>query len=192
MSDSRNERLAADYREMLKIQNRPYLSWIVTKGEPPYAEEYLLTVRLRTYALGAASGRYVVGTIHRCTVRVTLWDSYPGVAPNIKMLSVPPVFHPSWYSKGTYCPSEQWRKDNSLKEHILRMIATLCWEPSLMDTSAPANYKALDWYLKNRDRVDWFPCDDVVLSENSEEEAAALEKASSGFSAVIDSWPVRR
>ena len=50
MPQNRNERLAADFADMLTIQDRPYLSWIATKGELPYAQEYLLTIKLRTYA----------------------------------------------------------------------------------------------------------------------------------------------
>lgn len=157
MSDNRNERLARDYREMLKIQNRPYLSWVATKGEVPYVEEYLLTVNIRTYALSVKSGMYTVGAIHHCTIKVTLWDSYPHIAPNIRMLSVPSVFHPDWYSKGTYCSSLPWNCDDSLKEYVMRMIKTLLYEPSIIQTKSPANYKALDWYQKNQDNADWFP-----------------------------------
>ena len=190
MPKKRNDRLASDYREMLKIQNRPYLSWIATKGELPYAEEYLLTVTLRTYALSVVSGRYTVGVIRRCTVRVTLWDSYPDVAPNIKMVSVPPVFHPNWYSKGTYCPSERWRPECSLKDHILRMLGTIRYDPSLIQTDAPANYKALSWYRKQRDSAALFPSDPTALTENSAEETAAIERAAASFDEIIDSWPI--
>ena len=49
MPNNRRDRLAQDFREMLKLQARPYLSWIATKGELPYAQEYLLTIKLRTY-----------------------------------------------------------------------------------------------------------------------------------------------
>lgn len=191
MAENRNERLARDFREMLKIQNRPYLSWIATKGEPPYAEEYLLTVRLRTYVLSLLSGKYTVGTIHQYTVKVTLWDSYPHMAPNIRMLSIPPAFHPSWYSKGTYSPSVPWRPDSSLKDYVKRMLGTLVYDPSLIDAAAPANYKALDWYLKHRDNASLFPSDLTELTENTPEETAALEKAAISFDEIIDSWPVR-
>ena len=191
MPDRRNKRLAADFHEMLKIQDRPYLSWIVTKGELPCAEEYLLNVRLRTYVLSAQAGRYIVGAIHGCTVRVTLRDSYPQVAPTITMLSIPPVFHPDWYSKGTYCSSVPWRPDDSLKDYVMRMLQTLCYTPDVMNTTAPANYKALDWYLKNRDNAPLFPSDPIELNENSADECAALERASLSCGEVIDSWSVR-
>ena len=191
MPAKREERLAQDYHEMLKIQDRPYLSWVATKGELPCAEEYLLTVRLRTYALLMKEGRYIVGAVRRCTVRVTLWDSYPAVAPNSKMLSIPPVFHPNWYSKGTYCPSAPWRPEDSLKDYIKQMIQTLLYEPSLIETAAPANYKALDWYLKNRDNAALFPSDRIELSENDPQELAALEKAAASFEETVDSWAVR-
>lgn len=190
MSENRNERLAFDYGEMLKLQNRPYLSWIVTKGDIPYAEEYLLTVRLRTYALSAKENRYIVSAMRGCTVRVTLWDSYPLIAPNIRMLNIPPVFHPNWYAKGTYCPSQPWRPDTSLKEYVGRLIATLTWEPSLIESEAPANYKALDWYRKNRDNSAWFPSDRTELTENTPEEIAMLKDATESADELIDSWGI--
>ena len=184
---NRNERLAADYRGMLKIQDRPYVSWIAVKGEPPFVEEYLLTVRLKSYALGVQNDSYVVGTIPRCTVKVTLWDSYPNVAPYIRMLSIPPVFHPAWYSKGTYCPPEPWHRETPLAELVMQMLRTIRYEPEVMDFSAPANYKALDWYLKNRGSG-LFPSDMTRIDENTDEQAAALEKAAGSFGEIIDSW----
>ena len=192
MTENRNERLASDYREMMKIQDRPYCSWIATKGKPPYAEEYLLTVKLRSYALSATDDKYIVSEMDRCTVRVTLWDSYPHVAPNIKMLSIPPVFHPNWYSKGTYCPVEPWSPESSLKDYIKQLIGTIKYDPSLIETEAPANYKALDWYMKNRDNSSLFPSDDTELTENTAEEIAAIENAMTAEDRIIDSWNKRR
>lgn len=192
MQEHRDDRLAADYHDMLKLQNRPYLSWIATKGELPFAQEYLLTVRVRTYALCTAADRYTVGVIDRCTVRVTLWDSYPHVAPSVRMLSQPPVFHPAWYSKGTYCSPEPWRPETSLKDYILRMIGALRYDPALTDISAPANYKALSWYQEHRDDASLFPSDSVELTENSPEAVAALAaRTAVPFDEIIDSWPIR-
>ena len=191
MKDRLRDRLARDFYEMLKIQDRPYLSWIAVKGEPPYTQEYLLTIRLRSYALSAARGRYTVGGIHGCTVKVTLWDSYPNIAPNIRMLSIPPVFHPNWYSKGTYCPPEPWSPESSLKDYVIRMLGTIKYDASLIESNAPANYKALEWYEKNRGNGAWFPSDDTELTENSEEETAAAERAALSPGEVIDSWGVR-
>ena len=190
MNVNRNERLALDYREMLKIQDRPYLSWIPIKGEPPYVEEYLLTVRVRTYALRAQGGRYTVGAVDRRVIKVTLRDSYPNVAPYIKMLDIPPAFHPLWYSKGSYCPCEPWRSDEPLREYVKRMISELMYEPDMTDISAPANYKALDWYMRRRGDSSLFPSDKTELSENSAEETAASEKAAAGFEDIIDSWGI--
>ena len=191
VNDKRNKRLAADYREMLKIQDRPYLSWIVTKGEPPYAEEYLLSIRLRTYALCVIGDRYAVGVMDHCTVKVTLWDSYPTIAPNIRMLNIPPVFAPSWYSKGTYSPSAPWQTDGSLKDYVLQMLKGMIYDPSAIDPAAPANYKALDWYNRNRDNAALFPSDRTELDENRPEDVAAIERAAV-FDEIIDSWPIQR
>lgn len=187
----RNERLKADYREMLKIQNRPYLKWIAVKGELPYAEEYLLTAYIRTYALTSDGERYIVGAIDRCTIKVALWDSYPHVAPYSKMVSLPPVFHPDWYSKGVYCSSQPWHEERSLKDYVLRMIGTLTYDPALMATAAPANYKALSWYRKNGENEALFPSDPIALTENTPDEAAALEKAAV-FREEVDSWKIIR
>lgn len=186
------ERLAFDYHEMLKLQNRPYLSWIVTKGEPPYAEEYLMTINLRTYVLSSTPERYLVGTVQQCVVKMTLWDSYPKIAPNTRMLNIPPVFHPDWYSKGTYCPCEPWHETDSLKDYVKRMIGSLTYDPSLIEADHPANYKALEWYKKHRDQDGLFPCDKIELTENTVSETAALEKAASDFGEIVDSWEIRR
>ena len=191
MKADRQERLAKDYRDMLRIQDRPYLSWIATSGELPYAEEYLLSVSLRSYVLSVSSDRYVVSSADRFTVKVTLWDSYPRVAPNIRMLSIPPVFVPAWYSKGTYCPPEPWRSDISLKEYIKQMLRTLQYAPEAVDSKAPANYKALSWYQKHKEDSSLFPSDTSELSENTDEQAAALERAALIPAREIDSWPIR-
>jgi|GEM_PF-1740747 ubiquitin-protein ligase len=187
----RNERLRADFYDMLSIRNRPYLSWTATKGDLPCAEEYLLDIRLRSYALSADHGRYTVGVTHGCTVKVTLWDSYPETAPYIKMLSLPPVFHPCWYSKGVYCPPRKWRADCSLKDYILEMLRTLRYDPELIESDAPANYKALDWYLKHRDDTALFPSDTTELSENSPQTAEAFGKSALCFDEIVDSWGIK-
>ena len=188
MANIRNERLEADLREMLKIQDRPYISWTAAKGELPYVEEYLLRVKLRTYALSIKHGVHTVGVLRECTVGISLWDSYPYTAPYIRMLSLPPVFHPNWYSRGVYCPSEPWDPDCSLKDHVLRMLRTLQYEPSVIQADAPANCKALDWYMKNRDRTELFPSDKTQLSENTPEGTAAAEKAALTFEDIVDTW----
>ena len=191
MSADRNNRLASDYREMLSIQDQPYLSWIVTKGEPPYAEEYLLNINVRTYAFRMHSGECRVGAIHGCTVKMELWPSYPKTAPYIRMLDIPPAFHPNWYSKGTYCPPTSWSEESSLKDFVKQMIATLQYNPQLIETDSPANFKALDWYLKNKEDPSLFPSDTTKLSENSAEKAAEIEKAAATLEEVVDSWSVR-
>ncbi len=188
MPNPREERLAADYRDMLKIQNRPYCTWIVTKGEPPYAEEYLLEIRLRSYILSATRDRYIVKAADRWMIKVELWDSYPNVAPNIRMLSIPPVFHPDWYSKGTYCSPEQWSPESSLKDYVKRMIGAVRYDPALINSEYPANYKALEWFMKNRDNDSLFPSDTAELTENTPEEIEAIEKAILRDDDIIDSW----
>ena len=58
-----------------------------------------------------------------------------------------------------------------------------------METNAPANYKALDWYLRNCGKEGWFPSDRIELSENSIEQTAAIRDRDV-FGEVIDSWPI--
>lgn len=188
MQGSRDERLARDFREMLKIQDRPYLSWVAVKGAPPYAEEYLLTVKLRYYALCEDRENYIVKAVSDCIIKVTLWDSYPAVAPNIRMLNYPAVFHPDWYSKGTYCPSQPWDPDCSLKEFILGMLSSLICAPGLAVSDTPANYKAADWYQNNRENSSLFPADHTALDENDPAQTAAAEKAALSFGETADSW----
>ena len=183
MVESRNERLAREYREMLKIQDRPYLNWIPIKGEIPYVEEYLLNVRLRSYVLTAEDGRYLVGVQNRWTIKVSLRGSYPHVAPYIRMLNIPPVFHPFWYSKGTYCAPDQWRSETPLKDHILKMLASLKYDPDAIMTDTPANYKALEWAKKNQDQPGLFPSDGTILNENNTDEIKE-----SSLLEIIDSW----
>ena len=190
MTHTRNERLERDYREMLKIQDRPYLSWIATKGELPYAEEYLLTIKVRSYVFRAERGVCTVGVVRRCTVRLTLWDSYPHTAPYVKMLDLPPVFHPNWFSKGTYCAPTPWNPEDSLADYVKRLIRTLQYDPALIETDAPANFKALEWYLKNRENGELFPSDTTQLTENDSEEIAAAEKAAGFPEEIVDQWSV--
>lgn len=190
MCSDRNTRLASDYRGMLAIQDRPYLSWIVTKGDLPCAEEYLLNIRLRTYAFRMRDGVCTVGAIRRCTVRVTLYPSYPYVAPCVRMLDIPPVFHPDWFSKGSYCPPAPWTPDTSLKDFILTMLDSLRYEPELIGDSSPANFKALDWYQANRGRAELFPSDPTPLSENDPDRIAVLKQSAEVFSEIADRWSV--
>lgn len=185
---NRDERLAQDFREMLKIQNRPYLDWITIGGDPPYAEEYLLRIRLRTYVFRSKQGKCTVGAINECTVKVTLRGSYPDTAPYVTMLDIPPVFHPCWYSKGTYSPTKPWDPSTSLKDFILTMLRTLKYDPALITGELPANYKALDWFMKNRDSSSLFPSDTVTLTENTAEETAALLSQFEAFSEIVDTW----
>lgn len=188
MAENRNERLEKDFGEMLKLKNRPYLDWMVIKGEPPCAEEYLLRIKLRTYVFRAKNGKCTVGAVSHSTIKVTLRDSYPDTAPYVTMLDIPPIFHPDWYSKGTYCPIDAWTPDTSLKDFILRMLRTLQYDPSLIKEELPANYKALEWFIKNRDTSSLFPSDTTVLTENSEEETAAMQSASAPFDEIVDTW----
>ena len=47
MSDTRNKRLANDYRELMSMEG-PYLSVKPISGRAPYYDEYKLTIRIRS------------------------------------------------------------------------------------------------------------------------------------------------
>ena len=104
------------------------------------------------------------------------------------MLNMPPVFHPNWYSKGTYCPSERWQEDDSLKDYVKRMLGTLTYDPTLVETRSPANFKAAAWFKKMRNHDELFPSDPVALTENAPDEITEKET----LGAIIDSWESKR
>ena len=82
-----------------------------------------------------------------------------------------------------------WTPDTELKDYVKQMLGTLRYDPALIPSAAPANYKALDWYRKNRDNPALFPCDPTELSENSAQDAA--DKQRDPFDEIVDRWSVR-
>lgn len=152
------ERIKNDYEAMRSIQNTPYVSWKVVRGEPPYVEEYELTIHVKTYS----APNKIMDT---CRVRISLGPEYPGVVPHAKMVSTPLVFHPHWFVGGDYCPGH-YVGSETLVQFIKRMIMTLQNDPSLVDPTSPANSKALEWFLKNKNNRRLFPSDTTKLTEN--------------------------
>ena len=59
------------------------------------------------------------------------------------------------------------------------------------ESDAPANNKALDWYLKHRDDTALFPSDTTELSENSPQTAEAFGKSALCFDEIVDSWGIK-
>lgn len=154
---TRRLRLKSDYEEMKKIQNQSYVSWVVSKGVAPYVEEYLLTIKVRTYY---APGK----TMNTCKVQITLPTDYPYSAPSAKMISEPLVYHPHWFLSGSYCPGS-WGVSESLLRFTEKMIETLQNNPDRINPSSPANKEAMAWYLKNKNNKSLFPSDTTKLTE---------------------------
>lgn len=153
----RKIRLKSEYEEMKMIQNTPYLSWEAVKGEPPYIEEYLLDVHLRTYCAPEK-------TIEGFKVKITLPKDYPYSPPVLKQVSEPLIFNPEWflsgvYSIGCHCPS------NPLVRVIEMMLYTTQYSEEYIDINSPCNMEALKWYLNNKDNKDLFPSDSFFRKE---------------------------
>src|SRR4051812_21225455 len=116
----RRERLLHDQDEMRRIQST--MIRITSFGSPP--ERYILTLRVRTIIGPRPDYR----AEHR--VRVTLPAGYPAKPPEIVMLSQPQPFHPNWWPQGLFCYGS-WTMEESLGDHILRMIRTLQFDPEI-------------------------------------------------------------
>ena len=134
-------RIKTDYEEMLTIPANPVLSWKATKGIAPYIEEYLLTIKVRTYS---APGKIM----NECKVRVSIPENYPTVAP-VAYMEGTKVFHPNWFTSGKYCGGLN-HPTESLKSYIMRMIQTLQYDPAITNPRSPANPEANSWFLKNK------------------------------------------
>lgn len=149
-------RIASDYKEMCRIATSPIISWVATKGKAPYVEEYVLTIKVRTY-----SGPDKV--MNQCKVRVTLPPDYPQRAPLTRMEGVL-VFHPNWFINGTYCCGS-YPLSESLGNYVLRMIRSLQYDPQVTNPNPrdAANPDAIKWYLNNKHNKKMFPSDKQSL-----------------------------
>lgn len=147
-------RIATDYKEMCRIATSPMVSWVATKGKAPYVEEYVLTIKVRTY-----SGPDKV--MNQCKVRITLPPNYPQNAPETRMEGVL-VFHPNWYKSGKYCCGK-YASSESLGNYVLRMIQSLQYDPQITNPNSAANPDAKTWYLNNKHNKKMFPSDKQPL-----------------------------
>ncbi len=157
-SELRNMRLEAAYKDIQKFKGQKYIEWEAAKGTAPHVEEYLMTIRVRTYC---GKGK----TMDSCKVRVSFPDNYPQQPPNVKMVSSPLVYHPHWFKEGDYCPGSWWIGE-TFENYIKRMIMTLQNDPSMVNEKglSAANREAMDWYWANRNNRDLFPSDHQELS----------------------------
>ena len=148
-----NLRLEVAYRDIQKFTGQKYIEWLATKGTEPYYEEYLLTIKVRTYYDKEK-------TMDSCQVRVTFPSNFPQQPPDVNMVSRPLVFHPHWWPKGVYCPGTWWVGE-TFENYIKRMIMTLQNDPSMVNEKgvSAANSTAMEWYWANRDNKQLFPSD---------------------------------
>ena len=157
--EKRAIRLKNDYQEMKNIRGR-VIEWKVVKGNPPYVEEYEITVNVRSIIGEEPKHR------DQHVLRITLPPSYPlKSAPKIKMVSKPYVYHPNWYPDGAWCYGK-WAYTEGLGHHIVRMIKTLQYDPEITHVKSSANPLAKEWYIKEKKKHEkWFPCDTRTLPD---------------------------
>jgi ubiquitin-protein ligase len=153
----RRIRLSNDYQTMVNI-SRDWLKWTVLSGNPPFVEAYELDVKLKTIT----SQRPEYATKHK--IKVELPPGYPASsAPNIVYLGPNRPYHPNWFTSGKWCWGE-WHYNESLGQHVVRMLQTLQYDPMITNPKSPANKEASDWYLANSSRS-IFPCDTTPMPD---------------------------
>lgn len=167
----RKIRLANDYKQMCNIQGN-VISWTAVSGEPPYVEEYLLTVHVRTIINKTPQYR------DTSEIRVTLPPEYPIRPPKIVMVSSPPPFHPNWWPQKNWCYGT-WSPAEALGDHVVRMVKTLQFDMDITNENSPANHDANTWYISKK-RSGLFPCDRTKLPDPS-----TPKQASTGSGFVI-------
>ena len=155
-AELRKTRLAAAYKDMQSFTGQRYIEWKAIKGTAPYIEEYLLTIKVRTYYDKDK-------TMDQCQVQISFPASFPSQAPSVQIVSSRLVYHPHWFRDGKYCPGS-WSPVESFEVFIKRMIMTLQNEPTLINPDSPANSDAMRWYLANKTNKRLFPSDHQELS----------------------------
>lgn len=155
-------RRANDYKDMLGLRESKLIDWEVTKGEPPYVEEYLLTLDIPTY-----SERDTL--FSPVKIRITLSEKYPMMSPIVQAAGTVP-FHPDWYQPSVSHPFGLWSCGvysplEGLRPFCLRMIRSLLYDPTTLETYSPSNREATEWYIDNKDNIQLFPCDRQKLEE---------------------------
>ncbi|HWN41145.1 MAG TPA: ubiquitin-conjugating enzyme E2 [Thermoanaerobaculia bacterium] len=152
--DIRRERLRSDEAEMRRLNSD--VIRVTATGDPP--ETYRLRVRVRSIIGPGPTYR------GEHEVQIDLPAGYPLLSPpRVKMLTMPPPFHPNWYSGGDWCGGE-WNPEERLARHVLRMVRVLQFDPSLTNPDSAANREAADWYRRNQSHG-LFPCDRTVLPD---------------------------
>lgn len=154
--DARNKRLKNDYSEMVNLRGN-IITWKATKGNPPFVEEYEVTINVKSVIGNSPNYR------DSHVVKVNLPANYPIASPDTRMVTTPYVFHPNWYRDGKWCYGT-WNISEGLGHHVIRMIRTLQYDMEITNEHSPANSDANEWYLSKRSRG-IFPCDKTVLPD---------------------------
>lgn len=146
-------RTAVDYRAMCELEDCPFLQWKPTKGEPPYVEEYLLTINIKSYISPDTVSEY-----H--TIRIGLPPEYPRISPRIVM-EKPVIYHPHWNERGQW-DFGHYKITESLPNFIERMIQDIQYNSFYINPTTGWNREAARWYLAN---PQLFPTDTKNLSD---------------------------
>lgn len=147
----RQERLRNDLAEMRRLHGD--VVSIQPEGSPPH--RYRLTLRVKSIVGPGPTYR----SEHE--VQIDLGAGYPDSQPQVTMITKPPPFHPNWFPDGRWC-SGDWDLEEGLRDHVIRLIRTLRFEPGYTNPESPANVDAADWYVRNRESG-LFPCDRTPL-----------------------------
>lgn len=154
----RNLRLKNDYEEMVNIKGE-IINWKAIRGNPPFIEEYELTINIKGIISNTPAYRY------EHIVRVVLPSGYPNTAPDMRLVSVPNLFHPNWHRDGKWCFGT-WLISEGLGHHVIRMIRTIQYDMEITNEKSPANTDANKWY-ESRKNSGLFPCDKKQLPDPS-------------------------
>lgn len=152
LQDIHKLRLMNDYRLLCSITDNDFFTWEPIKGIVPYVEEYLFTIKVRTYAAPNTK-------INQCKVRILLPPTYPQVAP-VAIMEDPKIYHPNWLESGRYdCGC--YKMTEILAVFVWRMIQNIQFNPTYVNPHSPFNHSAAQWYLANQQL---FPSDNKTYT----------------------------
>lgn len=192
--EQRRLRLKNDYQQMERIRSER-IDWEPSSGSPPHVEAYRLDVEVPTIVGPGPDYR----SSHEITVELP--STYPRNNPDITMLTEPPPYHPNWYSSGRWCYGN-WQMIEGLGQHVVRMLRTLLFDPSITRPNSPANAEAARWYRRHVGQGR-FPIEDIafpdpttstfeVESGGTDDTSFRVEGRSSGSSPDGDAGPTFR
>lgn len=161
MENVRRMRLENDYKQMQNLRGR-VIDWRPLVGEPPYVEEYLLTVNVRTIIGPKPVFR------DRHELRLVLPRDYPQHAPQTYMLTQPSAFHPNWYMTDSRWCYGTWNISEPLAHYVLRCVRSLQYDPEITNENSPANVSAGQWYMRHL-YSGLFPCDTQAMPSPEKE-----------------------